>query len=128
MKRDIPIPQFRDVDGDKFLLDEDYPVKFVLWFRGSQFLIPAGFQSDLSSIPWFLRWWIDRASLGLVPPLIHDYMCDNRGKFISMSGDMIEIERLEVNIIFLLTMLLSGVKFDRAITAFVGVCIGAPNW
>ena len=67
MKKDIPIPQLRDIDGDNFLLVEDFPVKFVLWFRESQFLIPSGQTSDLASVPRPLRLLIDRASLGLVP-------------------------------------------------------------
>ena len=128
MKKDIPIPQLADVDGDLFALAEDYPVKFVLWFREYQFLIPAGQISDLSSIPRILRSFIDRASLGLVPPLIHDFMCDKRGKFLSMSGETIELTRFEVNIIFLLVMLLSGINFNRAMIAFIGVYVGAPRW
>jgi Protein of unknown function (DUF1353) len=128
VKKDIPTPQFRDIDGDSFLLEVDYPVKFVLWFRDSQFLIPAGQISDLSSVPKPFRPFIDRASLGLVPPLIHDFLCDRLGKFTSMSGEIIQLTRFEVNVIFLLTMLLSGINFRRAMIAFIGVCIGAPHW
>jgi hypothetical protein len=128
MKSDIPIPRFTDINGDTFLLSEDYPIKFVLWFREYQFMVPKGQISDLSSVPRIFRPFIDRASLGLVPPLIHDFMCDKRGTFISMSGEGIELSRFQVNVIFLLTMLLSGIPFTRSFCAFIAVSIFAPRW
>lgn len=128
MRREIPIPQLKNINGDKYRLIETYPVKFVLWFRDYQFEIPEGFESDLASVPKPLRPFIDRASLGIISPLIHDRFCDLLGRIISMSGEVIQLTRFEVNILFLLTMLLDGVPFRRAIAAFIGVCIGAPRW
>lgn len=128
MRKEIPIPKFENIDGDIFQLNEDYPVKFVLWYRDFQFKIDAGFVSDLASIPRIFRIFIDRASLGLIAPLIHDFMCSNKGKFISMSGEQINLTRYQVNLIFLIVMLLDGINSIRAIIAFIGVWIGSPRW
>jgi hypothetical protein len=128
MQKDIPIPKIENIDGDTYRLVEEYPVKFVLWYRDFQFAVPPDFISDLASIPRPLRIFIDRASLGIIAPLIHDYLCDRRGKIVSMSSQNIELTRYEVNFIFLIAMLLDGISIRRSVIAFIGVSIGAPKW
>lgn len=59
-------------------LEEDY---FYEWeHNGSRyrFKIPAGFQSDGASVPWFLPFW-GRGSFGVLPPLVHDWVIHERG-------------------------------------------------
>ena len=36
--------------------------------------IPRGYVTDLSSVPWFLRWVVDRSSMGWAAPLAHDVL------------------------------------------------------
>jgi hypothetical protein len=123
-----PTPRLNDLDGDKYALGEDYSVKFGYWLRDLQFMIPEGFESDLASIPWFLRWFIDRASLGIFPPIFHDYLCDKRGKIINLQGEEIQLTPFQVNLFFLLAMQAVGISTSRSLIAFMGVLIGSPKW
>ncbi len=123
-----PDPHLESVDGDTYKLSASFAVKYNYWFRELQFEIPAGTITDLASIPWFLRWICDRASLGTLPPLIHDYLCDRKGKFINIQGNEIQLTWFEVNLYFLVAMQLDGVHWFRATVAFIGVLIGSPKW
>jgi Protein of unknown function (DUF1353) len=72
-----PDPKLESIDGDTYTLAESYPVEFGYWLSDLQFEIPAGTITDLASIPWYLRWINDRASLGILAPLVHDFLIDS---------------------------------------------------
>jgi hypothetical protein len=55
-------------------------------------------------------------------------MCDELGIITCMSGEILHLSRHQVNLIFLIVMLLDGINWFRATIAFIGVSIGAPRW
>lgn len=123
-----PDPKLESIDGDTYRLSETFAVKYNYWFREFQFEIPEGTVTDLASIPRCVRWIVDRASLGSLPPVIHDYLCDHRGVFVNLQGDRIELTWFEVHLYFLVAMQLDGVSWQRSLFAFIGVLIGGPRW
>jgi hypothetical protein len=123
-----PDPKLESIDGDTYQLAEAYPVEFGLWLCDLEFSIPAGTITDLASIPWYLRWIIDRASLGILPALVHDFLCDRRGKVQTLYGETIQVSWFDANVLFLILMRIDGVNHWRAFWAFVGVTIGSPRW
>ena len=82
-------------------------------------VIPAGFRFDGASIPRFLRWWKDRAALGLVATMVHDWLYRHRGKVQGLS-----LSRKKVDKIFYRDMLRDHVPKRRARIAYIGVRIG----
>jgi Protein of unknown function (DUF1353) len=128
MLKNPPDPQLESIDGDTYQLSAPFAVKYNYWFRELQFEIPAGTVTDLASIPWFLRWIHDRASLGVLAPVIHDYLCDRRGKVTNIQGEPIQLTWFEVQLYFLLAMHFDGIVWHRALIAFLGVLIGSPRF
>ena len=117
-------PKLQNINGDKYRLEEPYIAKFGYWLRDVQFEIPAGFETDLASIPWFLRQFGDRASLGFVPVVIHDYLCATEGKFTNLDGVEKQLTWFQVQLYFLVALELDGVPWRRSLAAFLGVIAG----
>jgi hypothetical protein len=116
------------IDGDTYQLAEPFACKFGYWLREYQFEIPAGMPTDIASVPWFLRFFLDRASLGTCAPVVHDYLCNQRGRVRSLQGDLLEIGWFDVSVLFLILMRLDGIKPSRAFLAFLAVLVGGPKW
>jgi hypothetical protein len=123
-----PAPVLLSIDGSTYQVAEDFKVKFGYWLRQLQFAIPAGYRTDIASIPWWFRSIMDRASLGLLAPVVHDYLCDSRGRITTLEGEELQIGWFEVNLLFFLLMRLDGVPWQKALWAFLGVTIGCPKW
>jgi Protein of unknown function (DUF1353) len=123
-----PDPQLESIDGDTYQISAAFQAKFSYWLRDLQFEIPAGTITDLASIPWFIRWINDRASLGILAPVIHDYLCDRRGKVINLNGDAIQLTWFDVHLYFLVAMRIDGISWHRSLLAFIGVVVGGPRW
>lgn len=123
-----PDPILESIDGDRYRVVDTFAVKYNYWFRELQFEIPAGYITDLASIPWFVRWIADRASLGLLAPLVHDYLCDCRGRFTNIQGEIVQLTWFQVHLYFLVAMQLDGINWQRSLIAFIGVLIGGPRW
>lgn len=123
-----PDPVLESVDGDRYRVVETFVVKYNYWFRELQFEIPDGYITDLASIPWFVRWICDRASLGLLAPLVHDYLCDRRGRFVNIQREVVQLTWFQVHLYFLVAMQLDGINWQRSLVAFIGVLIGGPRW
>ncbi len=119
-----PSPRLQNIDGDKYRLEEPYIAKFGYWLRDLQFEIPAGFETDLASIPWFLRQFGDRACLGFTAVVIHDYLCSVEGKFINLDGVEIQLSWFQVQLYFLVALELDNVPWRRSLAAFLGVIAG----
>jgi Protein of unknown function (DUF1353) len=121
-------PILESIDGDSYAIAVEFPVKIGLWLRQIQFVIPKGMETDIASIPWFLRWGYDRASLGILAPTIHDYLCDNEGKFINVQGEKIQLPWFHVHAYFLILLLVDRIDWKRSLIAFLAVVIGGPKW
>ena len=124
----LPSPILESIDGDRFQLTQDFLVKFGYWMREYQFVIPRGFNTDIASVPWWLRSVCDRASLGLIAPVCHDFICEKRGKITSLQGEELQVGWFEANLLFLILMRLDGVHWKRAFLAFLAVTLGSPKW
>lgn len=118
-----PDPILESIDGNTYVVTQDYPVKFGYWLRSLQFAIPAGTTTDLASIPWWLRSIRDRASLGILAPVVHDYLCDVKGKIITLQGESIQLSRFDAHLLFLILLRLDGISWRRSLVAFVAVAV-----
>lgn len=49
-----------------------YEVGFV--GSGDEIVVPAGFETDFESVPWFARWMIPGLTLAAKAAVIHDYL------------------------------------------------------
>jgi hypothetical protein len=123
-----PNPIMESINGDRYQLTEDFPVKFGYWMREYQFEIPKGFTTDIASVPWWFRSVCDRASLGIIAPICHDFICDKSGRITNIQGDELQVGWFEANLLFLILMRLDGVHWLRALLAFLAVTIGSPKW
>jgi hypothetical protein len=123
-----PDPQFETVGGDKKVLVTAFDFKLPFWLRQIQFRIPAGYVSDGASVPRHLRWIYDRASLGTLAPLAHDWGCEWEGVIINLRGEVLQLPWYVVHAFFLVAMLLDGVPWGRAKNCFLAVLLGGPKW
>lgn len=121
-------PKLESIDGDSYQLNEDYAVRVGYWMRQVDFVIPAHTRTDIASVPWYMRWLYDRASLGLLAPIVHDYLCDNQGKITHVNGRKIQLSWFQVHIYFLILMQIDGINDRRSFLSFLAVLIGGPRW
>jgi hypothetical protein len=121
-------PKLEGIDGDSYAVAEDFTVQIGYWIKEVQFVIPAGERTDIASVPWWFRWAYDRASLNILGPTIHDFLCDRQGKFINLEGKKIQLSWFKVHVYFFLILLIDGVPERRAFLAFLAVLLGGPRW
>lgn len=124
-----PEPIVGSIDGDRYVGKSSYMVNFANWLTPWQFEIYAGTITDIASIPWWLRWMYDRASLGLSAPYVHDFLCTSRGRFINTFGDEVQISWFDAQVFFLVAMRLDNIPPRRALLAYLAVLVGnRPKW
>jgi hypothetical protein len=123
----LPIPQINTNDGNLYFLEDKYIVNFSRYFN-FDIVVPKNYQTDLASIPRVLRWIIDRASLGLVPPILHDYVCYMKGKITDINGVEYQLSWFECHLLFLIAMNITGIDWLRATLSFLAVLVGVKNW
>jgi hypothetical protein len=124
-----PEPHIGSIDGDRYVGLKDYPVNFASILAELQFTIHKGTITDIATVPRWLRWMYDRASLGLTAPYIHDFFCTCRGRFIGRLGSEIQLSWFDAQVFFLIAMRLDGIPPRRALLAFLAVLIGnRPRW
>lgn len=123
-----PTPWVTSVDGDNYEMTVDYHVNLSKWVAEYNFIVPAGMPTDLASIPWYLRWANDRASLGILAPIVHDYLNQVKGKIETKDGVNLEFTWYETQVIFLILMLVDNIQPWRAILAFTAVLLFSGKW
>jgi hypothetical protein len=123
-----PTAHIESLDGNIYRVSSDYSVNFGDWLEPLHFKITAGFTTDLASVPSLFRSLLDRAGLGIVAPLVHDYICGNRGKLLLNSGKEIQVSWTDCNLLFFLLMRIDGVPWPKAFVAFLAVMAGSPRW
>lgn len=84
---------------------------------GKPLIIPAEFDTDFASIPWWFRWAIPSVGKHSLPAVVHDYLYDNR------IGTRKAADRA-----FLHLMLQYGVAVIPAYIMFAGVRLGGRSW
>lgn len=51
----------------------------LVWRDGRRkFVVPKDFETDLASVPWFLRWLLNRNGKEREPAVLHDYLYRTR--------------------------------------------------
>lgn len=124
-----PEPILGSIDGNIYRSLSDYRVNFSDWLSPLEFTIAAGTITDIASIPWYLRWIYDRASLGLTAPFLHDFLCNQQGKCTSIDGEEVQLYWFDVHLFFLVAMRLDGISPFKSFTAFLIVLIcNRPIW
>lgn len=130
-------PQLESINGDTYQLSQEFPAWLGLWIGDwiaeVDFIIPAGEVTDIASVPWWFRWAYDRASLGVLAPVVHDRLCVLEGRITNARGQKMQLSWLKVHTCFLLLMWMDGVNEKRAFLAFAAVVLRAvvlktPRW
>jgi Protein of unknown function (DUF1353) len=62
--------------------------------------VPAGFATDLASVPWLLRGLINTFELGLTAPIVHDYCYVTQGLIGSEPVDRAQADRFFAALMF----------------------------
>lgn len=90
-------------------------VFLLLAQSGERFMIPAGFRTDLASIPWYLRWLPGFSPTGLhrLAAILHDYLYTVQDR-----------TRAEADALFLEAMEACGVGPVLRKSLYAGVRIG----
>ncbi len=57
--------------------------------------IPAGFQTDFESVPWWAQWLVPRAGRSLRAAVIHDYLISVSGYSFKANHVMTEVLKVE---------------------------------
>ncbi len=73
---DLLVKVLADERNGQGLFEVAQPFTFDLGFLGSgeSITVPAGFQTDFASIPWFARWLFPISGKVAKAALLHDYM------------------------------------------------------
>lgn len=114
-----PVPAASPADSELPRPHLDYDVRRGLWYLASPYTIahqdhiltiPAGFTLNLASIPRPLWWLIASHELGLIGPLVHDFLYGCQGNPGPACDPEREFTRKEADRFFLETMKREGVK------------------
>ena len=123
-----PDPFITSINGDTYIVATDFHVEFGIWLEELQFVIPAGTETDIASIPRLFRWINDRASLGILAPVVHDVICAQNGIIQTLDGRTIKITYFDAAILMLILLRLDGISIRRSLIAFLGVVIAGPKF
>lgn len=67
------LPTLRGGRGE-FLVHEPFAYDIGFLGSGDTVRVPAGFNTDLCSVPWWARWWIPLSGPMAKPALVHDWL------------------------------------------------------
>lgn len=99
-------PELRMLGGGQWQLCHDYIVPIELAKIRGSLDIPAGFITDLASVPRPIRLLIDRTELGGAAPIAHDYLYQHGGCYTFDHC----LRRRQVDRLFLVLMRKEGVR------------------
>lgn len=88
---------------------------------GLDITIHAGYRFDLASIPRLFWREISPFELGIVPPLVHDYLYEKGGRIKQNNGLSAKFSKLEADNIFLALMKREGVSWWKRSVAYRAV-------
>jgi hypothetical protein len=109
---------FTDVEGSfgDFMLTQD--LGYLAW-DGEEWIVPAKFVGDLSSIPFFLRWLIPKTILGK-SPWLHDYL---------YRMPLPDVDRKKADFLFYTGAIDEGMKPWKAEVMYRGLRLGGwASW
>lgn len=123
----LVIPAIRArTDGPRWELQEDWCRGIGAW----TLTVPAGWSTDLASVPGPLKRWVNAFQLGVTGPLVHDFLYDYGGEL--PDGCCIpphRFARREADRILLRLMRLERVRpWRRAVGWSVTRSMGWTHW
>jgi hypothetical protein len=123
---ELPRPSLDyDVRRSVWVLTHEY----VLVHEGFTLTIPAGYTLDLASVPRVLWWLISSFELGMIGPLVHDFLYQCHGQPGPAVVPTRTFSRREVDRLFLAIMKREGVTALRRWTAYIAVRLfGSLAW
>ena len=109
-------------DADQIPYTLTVPLLYISGILDGQITVPAGFSTDLASIPQFLQNLIPKEGRYNRPAVVHDYLYGSQ----VFKGRM--ITRKQADQVLLEAMRAAGVDWDRAQVIYLGVRIGGWIW
>lgn len=107
--------------GDNWLLLET--IRVVV--NGITITIPAGFVTDLASVPKWLHWLVDEDELGDIAPILHDWLYRHGGRLPPELASRYRIwTKAEADQLLETIAIMDGAKPWKARVAWVGVKVG----
>lgn len=95
-----------DIDGDTWIVCA--PFKYFSSLLKGVVIVPIGTETDLASIPPFIRWFIPKSGKYNKAAVLHD--AGYRGKLVTASGDRIHLIKPLADLLFLEAAELVGVN------------------
>ena len=90
--------------------------------RLNMITVPAGFVTDLASVPALARWYVSRDGDHTKPAIIHDYLYTRASE-----ADFPNISRLDADRVFREAMIIRGVNRIRANILYQSVRLGGGS-
>lgn len=81
--------------------------------------VPAGFMTDLASVPWFARWYVSRDGDHTKAAIVHDWLYA-----FASARTWPDVSRLDADLVFLEALRALGVREGMALVLFCSVRIG----
>lgn len=107
-------------EGNNWIMDRDYEIRYSRKGQSKEWIsltVPHGMNTDLASVPWFLRWFISVSGRHTEAAIVHD--------FCYIFSDRSELTRPEADWLFLTGMRAAKVCWLRRMLAYGAVrCFG----
>lgn len=114
-----------DPERSIWMMEREYSVNIITELDGEDMnfvvTIPKNFEFDLASVPRILWSTLALHELGIVAPLVHDYLYGNTGRY---SKDAPPLSRKAVDQVFRFLMQQENVATWRWRAAYQGVRLG----
>lgn len=114
--------EMRKLTGYEWELLRDFVYVSPRW---GTLVVPAGFVTDLASVPAFGRWYVSRDGDHLKPAIIHDFGYVKECE--SAPGPWARMDRRDVDKLFLEAMLVRGIRPTQARVIYAAVRIGGER-
>lgn len=85
-------------------------------------MVPAGFQTDLASVPWFARWYVSRDGEHTKPAVVHDYLYTAES-----ARAWPDLTRRHADAVFLEALRVRGIRPGLAWVLWAAVRIGGAG-
>jgi hypothetical protein len=82
-------------------------------------MVPAGFATDLASVPWFARWYVSRDGEHTKPAVIHDYLYSPESAAVFP-----DLSRAQADRVFYEALLVRGIRVSLARLLYGAVRLG----
>ncbi len=106
----------RKLNGEEWLVLE--PFRYRSKLIGTV-IVPRGFVTDLTSVPWFARWYVARDGEHTKPAVIHDFLYT-----LASVDQHPEVDQKLADQVFREALLVRGIRSTQASVLYAAVRIG----